>query len=110
MSSDPAGDAGGANGGRAPATVESTPRSDVVRALRGLRRTTVATRTEAQRRDRCELCRASLGESHRHLIHLDERRLLCVCEACWMIRSADPNLRPAGARRQRLEHFEMPDE
>lgn len=31
---------------------------------------------------RCELCRVSLGEPHRHLLELDARKILCACDAC----------------------------
>ncbi len=58
----------------------------------------------------CELCGAGLPSDHRHLIHLDERRLLCACETCWSVRSGEPQFRPAGVRTEWLEDFELPDE
>ena len=58
----------------------------------------------------CELCPLSIGEDHRHLLQLDERRIICVCETCWSMRSGDPEFRPPGVRTLWLEDFVMPDE
>lgn len=58
----------------------------------------------------CELCPAGLGENHRHLLHLAERRIVCVCESCWSLHSGDPEFRPPGGRTLWLEDFRMPDE
>ena len=59
---------------------------------------------------RCELCPIGIGEDHRHLLHLDERRIVCVCETCWSMRSGDPEFRPPGARTLWLDDFDLPDE
>jgi len=56
----------------------------------------------------CELCPIGIGENHRHLLHLDERRIVCVCETCWSMRSGDPEFRPPGVRTLWLEDFVMP--
>lgn len=58
----------------------------------------------------CELCVSGLSDDHRHLLHLDERRILCVCETCWSMRSGDPEFRPCGSRTLWLDDFEMPDD
>jgi hypothetical protein len=58
----------------------------------------------------CELCPIGIGEDHRHLLHLDERRIVCVCETCWSLRSGDPEFRPPGARTLWLEDLVMSDE
>jgi hypothetical protein len=60
--------------------------------------------------ERCELCRAQVPESHKHLLDIEDRRILCVCSACWSIRSGDAQFRPAGGRTLWLEGFELPDE
>jgi hypothetical protein len=57
----------------------------------------------------CDLCGTTMPEDHRHLMQLDERRLVCVCESCWALRSGDPEFRPTGARVVWLEDFDMPD-
>ncbi len=57
----------------------------------------------------CELCGIGVSDDHRHLLHLDERRIVCVCETCWSIRSGDAEYRPTGARRLWLEDFTLSD-
>jgi hypothetical protein len=58
----------------------------------------------------CELCPIGIGEHHRHLLDLTQRRIVCVCETCWSLRSGDPEFRPPGTRKLWLEDFVMPDE
>jgi hypothetical protein len=57
----------------------------------------------------CELCPIGIGEQHRHLLDLTQRRIVCVCETCWSLRSGDPEFRPPGTRTLWLEDFVMPD-
>jgi Fe-S cluster biogenesis protein NfuA len=57
----------------------------------------------------CELCPMPLGDEHHHLLHLDERRILCVCSSCWAQHSGDPELRPAGDRTVLLDGAALPD-
>jgi len=59
---------------------------------------------------RCELCPLSLAEDHKHLLDLEERRILCVCPTCWSIRSGEARYRPTGSRTLWLEGFELSDE
>jgi hypothetical protein len=58
----------------------------------------------------CELCPIGIGEQHRHLLDLAQRRIVCVCETCWSLRSGDPEFRPPGTRTLWLADFAMPDE
>lgn len=60
--------------------------------------------------ERCGLCGAPMPDDHRHLLHLDERRILCSCEPCWALHSGDPEYRPAGMRTVWFEDFDCPDE
>jgi hypothetical protein len=60
--------------------------------------------------EHCELCAAPLPPDHRHLLHLEERRMLCACETCWSTRSGEASFRPAGARTVWLDDFDLPDE
>jgi Fe-S cluster biogenesis protein NfuA len=62
-----------------------------------------------EERPTCELCPSGIGEHHRHLLHLGERRILCVCETCWSVRSGDPEFRPPGARTVWLDDVAIPD-
>lgn len=58
----------------------------------------------------CELCNMNIPVQHRHLLQLDERRIVCVCGTCWALRSGDPEYRPAGNRIVWLEDFNLPGE
>lgn len=58
----------------------------------------------------CELCPLSLAEDHKHLLDLEERRILCVCPTCWSIRSGEARYRPTGSRTLWLEPFALSDE
>jgi Fe-S cluster biogenesis protein NfuA/nitrite reductase/ring-hydroxylating ferredoxin subunit len=58
----------------------------------------------------CELCSIGLPAGHRHLLHLAERRIVCVCATCWALRSGDGDFRPVGNRTIRLADFSLSDE
>jgi hypothetical protein len=60
--------------------------------------------------EHCELCATTIPADHRHLLQLDERSIVCVCESCWALRSGDAVYRPVGTRTEWLEGFELPDE
>jgi hypothetical protein len=59
---------------------------------------------------RCELCPLSLADDHKHLLDLEERRIVCVCPTCWSVRSGEARYRPTGSRTVWLEGLELPDE
>jgi Fe-S cluster biogenesis protein NfuA len=58
----------------------------------------------------CELCGLPISDSHKHLIHLGERRIVCACATCWSVRSGDAEFRPVGNRRVWLDELRMTDE
>lgn len=58
----------------------------------------------------CELCPISLATDHKHLLDLEERRIVCVCPTCWSMRSGDARYRPTGSRTVWLEGLELSDE
>jgi hypothetical protein len=60
--------------------------------------------------ERCDICNAPMPEDHRHLLHLEERRIVCSCEPCWAMHSGDPEYRPAGMRTLWLEGFDCDEE
>ena len=93
-------------------SIDSGRRGELVGALRRLR-AAGAPRGDAPARaaeERCELCRTTVPASHRHLLHLVERRIVCVCAPCWSMRSGDPEFRPVGARTAWLEDMTVPDD
>lgn len=60
--------------------------------------------------EKCDLCGTVLPENHRHLLHLEERRILCACEPCVAMRSGDGPYRPTGSRLLWLEGFDLSEE
>ncbi|HEX2054693.1 MAG TPA: DUF5947 family protein [Actinomycetota bacterium] len=58
----------------------------------------------------CDLCGLPIPSRHRHLLHLEERRICCVCATCWALRSGDAAYRPTGNRVLWLDDFNLPDE
>ncbi len=60
--------------------------------------------------ERCELCGARVPDDHRHLLQLEERRIVCTCEACWAMRSGVAEFRPVGTRTVWLEDFVIADD
>lgn len=90
-------------------------RAELVSGLRGLSRSGVGQRTEANGavaapEESCDLCGTPLPPEHRHLLQLNERRILCACETCLNERSADPEMRPSGTRVAWISELEMADE
>ena len=80
-------------------------RGPVVSALRQMTGTRRAPASE-----RCDLCQGAIPDDHRHLLNLEERQIVCVCESCWGLRSGDESFRPTGTRTLWLEGFELPEE
>lgn len=60
--------------------------------------------------ERCELCPVTIPENHKHLLDLDERRIVCVCQTCWSVRSGEARYRPTGSRTVWLEGFTITDD
>ena len=86
-------------------------RPNLVSSLRRLRPAEAAPPVAQPAGDeQCELCGLTLAPKHRHLLHLDERRILCACETCWATRTGDPEFRPVGNRTLVLEGFSLSDE
>lgn len=60
--------------------------------------------------EHCDLCGTELAADHRHLLHIEERRILCACEPCVAMRIGDGPYRPTGTRVIWLDDFEMPED
>ncbi len=60
--------------------------------------------------EKCELCGRPLSDEHRHLLELNERRILCACEPCMAMKSGMENYCPVGARTLWLDDFVFPGE
>jgi hypothetical protein len=63
--------------------------------------------------ERCDMCAAPVEPGHRHLVDLDDRRLLCACRACALLfdsaAAGGGHLRLLPTRRRRLDDFVLHD-
>ena len=94
-----------AGGGRADggaAARRSSPASGASCASR--RRAGPPARRRAGRAASC--ARSRSPAEHKHLLDLEERRIVCVCPTCWSMRSGDARYRPTGSRTLWLEDFD----
>lgn len=64
----------------------------------------------AATQEHCDLCRVDVPSDHRHLLQLEERVIVCVCEPCWAFRSGDAEYRPTGTRTVLLDDLDFPGE
>ena len=97
---------------RLDAMVAARRRAELVGRMRSLAQsgTSAAPGPSARAREYCDICHAPVPDDHRHLLHLEERRIVCACEPCWALHSGDAEYRPAGMRTVWLEPFELDDE
>jgi uncharacterized protein DUF5947 len=104
------------NGRAIDDAVAARRRANMVTGLRAMRRGQTPAAPSAigdgapKAEERCDLCGVEVPSEHEHLLHLGDRRILCVCATCWAQRSADPDLRPTGSRVVWLDDLELPDE
>lgn len=63
--------------------------------------------------EQCDMCSAPVPPAHRHLVDIDDRRLLCACRACALLfdskAAGGGHLRLVPTRRRRLEDFALDD-
>ena len=84
-------------GGAARVSSRNRTQAEVVSALRRLQMREMPEGPQPLEAS-CDLCGTSMPEDHRHLLQLDERSIVCVCESCWALRSGDAEFRPTGSR------------
>jgi hypothetical protein len=60
--------------------------------------------------ERCDLCSAVIPADHRHMLHVEERQIVCTCETCRALFAGDGPYRPTGSRTVWLDDLELPDD
>jgi hypothetical protein len=60
--------------------------------------------------EKCEICGNSVADDHRHLLELNERRILCACEPCIAMKAGLDSYCPVGTRVLWLDDFQFSDE
>ena len=91
--------------GRGEVTASGRLPSTLVAGLGRLARPAPVEETE-----KCELCGRPLSDDHRHLLELNERRILCACEPCLAMKSGLDNYCPVSTRTLWLDDFQFSDE
>ncbi len=91
------------------AKVAARRQAELISSLRSLRKGSNGNGS-AGPEEHCDLCGKGLPSEHRHLLHLEERYILCACESCVALRGGDRELRPTGTRFAWLEDFSLPDD
>jgi hypothetical protein len=84
--------------------------------IRELRR--LATRPAAARapapvqaaEERCDMCSIVIPADHRHLLHVEDRVIVCTCETCRARFAGEGSYRPTGSRTVWLPGLELSDE
>jgi hypothetical protein len=80
-----------------------------IRELRRLvTRQTVASAPAAE--ERCDMCAVPIPPDHRHLLHVDDRVIVCTCETCRALFAGEGSYRPTGSRTLWLDDLELTDE
>jgi hypothetical protein len=81
-------------------------------AIRDLRRLANrrAEASSAAREERCDLCSTVIPADHRHLLHVEDRLIVCTCEPCRALFAGEGPYRPTGTRTLWLEGLELPDD
>jgi hypothetical protein len=93
-----------ADGARGPS------RTAMIAELRRLQSFQLDDGAPAQADEQCDLCGATIPPEHRHLVHLEQRRIVCSCETCRALLSGDTPYRPVGTRTVWLPELELGDE
>lgn len=105
--------ANGAGDGRPAlsAALAGRRRAGMVSGLRSLARAPApGAGPAAPAGESCDLCRTGVPADHRHMLNLELRQIVCVCESCWALRSGDAEFRPVGSRTLWLKDFRLPDD
>lgn len=58
----------------------------------------------------CDLCQRGVPDEHRHMLDLEERRIVCTCEGCWALRAGEAQFAPVGHRTIWLEDLVLPED
>jgi hypothetical protein len=98
---------------RLDAIVAARRRAEMLARMRTLARAGAGGRPGGPQlppQERCDICNATVPDDHRHLLHLEERRIVCSCEACWALHSGDAEYRPSGMRTVWLESFDCSEQ
>jgi hypothetical protein len=84
-----------------------------IRELRRLAVTRVAPEPAASAsalEERCDMCSVPIPADHRHLLHVEDRVIVCTCETCRALFAGEGSYRPTGSRTVWLDALDLTDE
>jgi Family of unknown function (DUF5947) len=87
--------------------------SRLAKLAQGPRVRQLAAGPASESEEHCDLCAAPVPPTHRHLVDLKDRRMLCACRACALLfdsaAAGGGHLRLLPTRRRRLDDFVLDD-
>jgi hypothetical protein len=60
--------------------------------------------------ERCDMCSVVIPSDHRHLLHVEDRVIVCTCETCRALFAGEGSYRPTGSRTVWLPELDLSDE
>ncbi|MGH7527894.1 MAG: DUF5947 family protein, partial [Gemmatimonadales bacterium] len=60
--------------------------------------------------EHCDFCGGEIAPEHRHVLDLEERRILCTCEPCLIRQEGLARYRPTGRRLVALDGLELSED
>jgi hypothetical protein len=84
-----------------------------IRELRRLAARPAVTRSPAPAdasEERCDMCAVPIPSDHRHLLHVEDRLIVCTCETCRALFAGEGAYRPTGSRTVWLDELDLSDE
>jgi hypothetical protein len=60
--------------------------------------------------ERCDMCSVPIPADHRHLLHVEDRLIVCTCETCRALFAGEGAYRPTGTRTVWLDGLVLSDE
>jgi hypothetical protein len=60
--------------------------------------------------ERCDMCSVTIPADHRHLLHLEDRLIVCTCETCRALFAGEGAYVPTGSRTVWLPGLDLSDE
>jgi hypothetical protein len=85
-------------------------RAALISTLRRLAQGESATAAATDAEEVCDICGNGLGPDHRHMLDVDERRILCSCEPCIAMKAGMGPYRRVGSRVVWLEEFRLAED
>ncbi len=85
-------------------------RAALISRLRRITQGESATAAATEAEEICDICGSGIAPDHRHMLDVDERRILCSCEPCIAMKAGMGAYRRVGSRVVWLEEFTLEED